>query len=234
MIGLVLERPAALRVALPVPTYLIFVLSLQVAGGLDKALKLKWEAETRIILFVADAPAHGSEYHEASLRDSYPGGDPAGFKPVEQIAEVARRGIDFYFIKCTTYTDIMLKLFAAAYEGARVNEAQVFCVLDLQPQSSSSSPSRRSHSSIKDECSGVSDCLSSLDVSEKTRPVLASTARFLGAASASSSAPRASATLRRTRDVAPAESTEDAFFSALTSSVKRSVNSRAKAKDATS
>ena len=43
-----------------------------VAGGLQKALSLTWKGDTRIIIHIADAPAHGSEYN-GGQRDNYPG-----------------------------------------------------------------------------------------------------------------------------------------------------------------
>ena len=43
-----------------------------VAGGLKKALSLTWKGETRIIIHIADAPAHGSEYN-GGCNDKYPG-----------------------------------------------------------------------------------------------------------------------------------------------------------------
>lgn len=43
-----------------------------VAGGLKKALSLAWKGDTRIIIHIADAPAHGSEYN-GGCNDNYPG-----------------------------------------------------------------------------------------------------------------------------------------------------------------
>ena len=43
-----------------------------VAGALKKALSLTWKGDTRIIIHIADAPAHGSEYN-GGMGDHYPG-----------------------------------------------------------------------------------------------------------------------------------------------------------------
>ncbi len=43
-----------------------------VAGALKKALSLTWRGDTRIIIHIADAPAHGSEYN-GGMGDNYPG-----------------------------------------------------------------------------------------------------------------------------------------------------------------
>jgi len=74
----------------------------QVAGGLHKCLGLSWAPHsTKIILHVADAPAHGAMYHDVLISDKYPRGDKHGLKPVELIKEAARRGFDYYFVKIT-------------------------------------------------------------------------------------------------------------------------------------
>ena len=46
-----------------------------VAGALEKALSLTWKGDTRIIIHIADAPAHGSEYNGGlpPEYDHYPG-----------------------------------------------------------------------------------------------------------------------------------------------------------------
>jgi hypothetical protein len=43
-----------------------------VAGALKKALSLTWKGDTRIIIHIADAPAHGSEYN-GGCNDNHPG-----------------------------------------------------------------------------------------------------------------------------------------------------------------
>lgn len=112
--------------------YCCCVLSMQVAGALNKVLSVNWEADTRIVLMVADAPCHGTSFHDCD--DSHPGGDPSGLDPLHLIKEVARRGMDFYFIRCANIVDKMLTQFAAAFEGARANDNQIFSILDLQSQ----------------------------------------------------------------------------------------------------
>ena len=44
-----------------------------VAGGLKKMLSLSWKGDTRIIIHIADAPAHGEEYTPDGCGDSHPG-----------------------------------------------------------------------------------------------------------------------------------------------------------------
>lgn len=51
-----------------------------VAGGLQHGLEQDWQAKTRYAVLIADAPCHGSIYHEYVFGDSYPDGDPQGRK----------------------------------------------------------------------------------------------------------------------------------------------------------
>lgn len=45
-------------------------------GGLNLALKQKWENPIRYAVILCDYPCHGKIYHE--LFDKYPEGDPNG------------------------------------------------------------------------------------------------------------------------------------------------------------
>lgn len=39
---------------------------------------MQWQARARYAILVADAPCHGKKYHEDSIDDEYPKGDPNG------------------------------------------------------------------------------------------------------------------------------------------------------------
>jgi hypothetical protein len=52
-----------------------------VAGGFEKALEQNWTSKTKYAVLIADAPCHGSKYHDD--QDDYPDGDPKG-RQVEQ------------------------------------------------------------------------------------------------------------------------------------------------------
>jgi len=103
-----------------------------VVGGLRKALEADWRGDTRIVLMVADAPCHGREFH--SCDDSYPDGDPSGTDPRDLVKELARRGMDFYFMRCSPIVDTMVTKFEAAFSAAKTSDAQIFSVLDLASQ----------------------------------------------------------------------------------------------------
>jgi hypothetical protein len=92
-----------------------------VAGGLHAALQLAWNpSATSVVLFVADAPAHGKEWHDPALDDRYPRGDPNGRDPHQLVAALAERKIDMTVFKCSDNMDTMVKRFLAAHaEGAQ-------------------------------------------------------------------------------------------------------------------
>jgi hypothetical protein len=70
-----------------------------VAGGLEVALQQEWggESGTRLILHIADAPAHGLHFHDELISDRFPKGDPRGYEPSELLRGIRRRKIDYYF-----------------------------------------------------------------------------------------------------------------------------------------
>jgi hypothetical protein len=200
-----------------------------VAGGLQKALNVPWKEEaTKIVLMVADAPAHGKEYHAVGMKDSYSEGDPTGLVPVDQIKEMARRGFDFYFIKCNTSTDDMLRLFATAFEDGRANENQAFCVLDLTPQGGSHATSTASISAPMGSAARTRDAPAPHGIPSASGGGMRGPPMAFSAASISPSMPAAPS--RAMESAAAPSSTADDFMRALTSSVKSSVASRSRAK----
>lgn len=67
--GIVVPTLACLSCLTPAPT-----LCLQVAGGLRQTLDFfDWAGDVKLVMMVADAPAHGKEYND-SYGDSYPEG----------------------------------------------------------------------------------------------------------------------------------------------------------------
>lgn len=78
-----------------------------VCGGFEKALEQSWgQDSTKVAIFVADCPCHGSKYHnESKYSDFYRDGDPDGRNIELQIIELAKKQIDFYAIKIQSDTD---------------------------------------------------------------------------------------------------------------------------------
>ena len=64
-----------------------------VSGGLQKCTDLSWASRTRIIVHIADAPAHGEEYHDGSFGDNHGGNWQAG-------ARYRRAGMDTRRRRC--------------------------------------------------------------------------------------------------------------------------------------
>ena len=80
--------------------------------GMEKTINLSWAARNRIVIHIADAPCHGTEFH-SGCNDSYPAGDAKG----RSAADLLRRlrdhaGVSAYlFCHLNTRTHHMLKRF---------------------------------------------------------------------------------------------------------------------------
>jgi hypothetical protein len=101
-----------------------------VAHGLRNALHMDWsDADVRMVVHIADAPAHGRNYHSPLVSDRYPRGDPSGLNLEEIVQCLSSLAIDFTFVKINDSTDTMIETFhnCFAYDGS-------FRVLDLRPQ----------------------------------------------------------------------------------------------------
>ena len=95
----------------------------EVAWAIEKAIEKNWNSDARYSILVADAPCHGTKYHNGG--DAYPDGVP-GSKNIEiLINELAAKNISLYCMKITEYTDIMYKLFADIYSNYQNCEFQI-------------------------------------------------------------------------------------------------------------
>lgn len=102
-----------------------------VAGALDKISQLEWKGDVKIVYFVTDAPAHGTEYHPVTMGDRYPRGDPEGRDPKKQVQELASRVIDFTIFRVTPQIDTMIEKFDMGYKEGAIG---MFTVLDIEKQ----------------------------------------------------------------------------------------------------
>ena len=66
-----------------------------VIGGLEKALHLRWQQRTKVLLLCGDAPCHGSQYHHG-CNDHYPGGTGTDVQPV--LRKLRQLGVDITFL----------------------------------------------------------------------------------------------------------------------------------------
>lgn len=81
-----------------------------VMGGLNVAAGLRWESATKLLYHIADAPCHGSRFHDVS-GDSYPGGCPLGVTPEDVLPRLKEKGISYLFCKIHDITDKMVTEF---------------------------------------------------------------------------------------------------------------------------
>jgi len=86
-----------------------------ICGGLRKALDLKWTAQNRLILLVADAPCHGSIFHDEE--DSYPNGDPKGLEPEVLLSEMLEKDIHLFFSEICKSTKKMVSIWKKHYDA---------------------------------------------------------------------------------------------------------------------
>ena len=81
-----------------------------VFGGLEKVGELEWSAPTRIVFHVADAPCHGSKFHDG-VSDSYPNGDPRGRRAKDLLCKLEQLQVKYWFAKLNDTTDKMVAMF---------------------------------------------------------------------------------------------------------------------------
>jgi hypothetical protein len=105
-----------------------------IAGGLERVINI-FKSSTynpvRVLLFVADAPAHGMRYHTATASDRFPKGDPDMREPADQMRQLAELGVDTTLFRIQAVMDKMIEEFAAAYESV---DSGTFTLLDVVAQ----------------------------------------------------------------------------------------------------
>jgi len=103
-----------------------------VAGGLNRICGLTWgPSDVRMVFHIADAPAHGLDFHDIRVSDRYPDGDPEGQDPAESLKHLACQEVEYTFVRITSSTDKMVDVFHNVY----AEEGGHFRVIDLNPQS---------------------------------------------------------------------------------------------------
>jgi hypothetical protein len=77
-------------------------------GGLwGAANRISWSAPARVIVWMGDAPQHGTQYSGGN-GDDLPGGDPDGITAAMIFSELKNKHITLVFCKLTDYTNIMI------------------------------------------------------------------------------------------------------------------------------
>lgn len=106
-----------------------------VAGALERVCGLTWgPSDVRMVIHIADAPAHGIQFHAPRVSDRFPDGDPEGKDPLDSIRHLADQEIEVTFVRITSSTDVMTDGFRTTYIRRQGNHGR-FSVLDLHPQS---------------------------------------------------------------------------------------------------
>lgn len=100
-----------------------------VAGGLYHLRHLNWNADIKMIFHIADAPAHGLQFHAARFSDRFPEGDPSGINPLDIMSYFSTQRYNYTFVRINGSTDTMIDAFHNCY----MNNS-LFRVLDLTPQ----------------------------------------------------------------------------------------------------
>ena len=119
-----------------------------VAGGFQCINDLSWDipdlsggaTAVRQVLFVADAPAHGMNYHDDTISDNYPDGDPSEINLDDQMALMASKQIGFTVFRMNSCNDKMNGVLRAAYQrgkqerGPGATSKATFIVADVAQQ----------------------------------------------------------------------------------------------------
>ena len=86
-----------------------------VFGGFQKAIKLNWSSQTRCLIHIADAPCHGSRFHDLKESDDeYADNnqqDINGLRIENLISDLKEKKKSYYFGKLDVYTDKMINVF---------------------------------------------------------------------------------------------------------------------------
>lgn len=115
-----------------------FVGAIQASGGGDAAedimgalsvtfSKLSWRDHgTKVLLHIADAPCHGSRFHNDNVGDDLPNGDPEGITHFDMMNQVIRHEVIYWFGWINrSYTDKMIDEFNDALMRLSDNQLMI-------------------------------------------------------------------------------------------------------------
>ncbi|KAK4444704.1 hypothetical protein QBC34DRAFT_474115, partial [Podospora aff. communis PSN243] len=92
-----------------------------VLGALQVALRASWKNETRCIIHITDAPAHGHPLHDFEDDHDYyfePGSEPHGLTHSSILQAMISKNINYTLLRITEYTDRMAYVFHQAYPAS--------------------------------------------------------------------------------------------------------------------
>ena len=99
-----------------------------VFGGIEEVTKLSWSKQTRILFHIADSPCHGTRFHDPSVGDEYPNGDPRGLRIEDLLSKLEELKIIYWFAKLGSATDLMVQVFQSIM---KINQIDLASVDDL-------------------------------------------------------------------------------------------------------
>ena len=82
-----------------------------VFGGIEEVTKLSWSKQTRILFHIADSPCHGTRFHDPSVADDHPNGDPRGLRIEDLLSKLEEFKVIYWFAKLGNATDMMVQVF---------------------------------------------------------------------------------------------------------------------------
>ena len=90
-----------------------------VLGGIQTALDLSWQQQTRCIIHIADAPAHGNTLN-VGCDDNFPepGSEPHALTYEPLLQKMISLNINYAFLRITSLTDLMTFMFLKQYAAA--------------------------------------------------------------------------------------------------------------------
>jgi hypothetical protein len=101
-----------------------------VVHALFRAVHQDWtDADVKIVFHIADAPAHGREFHTLRVSDRFPRGDPHGLDPRDFVEKLSFLNVHYTFVRIHDSTDTMLEQFHNCYA-----QGGTFSVIDLLNQ----------------------------------------------------------------------------------------------------
>lgn len=92
-----------------------------VVGALQKATLFDWKQQNRIIFLCADAPCHGTDYHDG-CNDNHPRGLGVPIEPI--LHDLINKGVQIVFWKINGTTDKMISKFNQ--EASRCSSQKAF------------------------------------------------------------------------------------------------------------
>eukprot|EP00475_Leptophrys_vorax_P024766 TRINITY_DN3426_c0_g1_i6.p1 TRINITY_DN3426_c0_g1~~TRINITY_DN3426_c0_g1_i6.p1 ORF type:complete len:587 (+),score=166.02 TRINITY_DN3426_c0_g1_i6:22-1782(+) len=97
-----------------------------IAGGVKVANKLEWTQGTRVVIHFADAPCHGSQYHDEMQMDDYPSGTP-GVNLPEQLEKLRSNFQVQYFFShiVKSHTEKMVRVLNEEMKSNYINQIEL-------------------------------------------------------------------------------------------------------------